>query len=136
MAEILLTRQHGKRPITLIGFSLGARVIYHCLLTMSKRAECVGIVEDVVLLGAPVTASSKQWATLASVVGGRIINGYCETDWLLRFVYRTMSAQISVAETSPIETKQTKKIYNYNLTHLVSLSVSLHSFHGFRLKDI
>jgi hypothetical protein len=37
LAEALLTRAHGSRPITLIGFSLGARVIYHCLLEMSKR---------------------------------------------------------------------------------------------------
>lgn len=39
LAEVLLTRAHGRRPITLIGFSLGARVIYHCLLTMSKRGQ-------------------------------------------------------------------------------------------------
>ncbi|VDK22321.1 unnamed protein product [Anisakis simplex] len=43
LAEILLSRSHGKRPITLIGFSLGARVIYHCLLAMSKRDNCLGI---------------------------------------------------------------------------------------------
>ena len=84
LAEILLSRQHGKRPITLIGFSLGARVIYHCLLEMSKRPDCVGIIEDVVLLGAPVSASPKQWRQICTVVGGRVINGYCNTDWLLR----------------------------------------------------
>ncbi|VDM81091.1 unnamed protein product, partial [Strongylus vulgaris] len=37
LAEALLSRSHGKRPISLVGFSLGARVIYHCLLAMSKR---------------------------------------------------------------------------------------------------
>ena len=42
LAEVLLARAHGKRPITLIGFSLGARVIYHCLMTMSQRSDCVG----------------------------------------------------------------------------------------------
>jgi thioesterase domain-containing protein len=86
LAEILLARAHGRRPITLIGFSLGARVIYHCLLAMSKRTDCqtTGIVEDVVLLGAPVSASPKQWRQMCKVVGGRVINGYCQTDWLLR----------------------------------------------------
>lgn len=76
LAEILLTRAHGRRPITLIGFSLGARVIYHCLLAMSKRGGlAIGIVEDVILLGAPVSASPAQWNELCNVVGGRIING-------------------------------------------------------------
>ncbi|CAI4221607.1 unnamed protein product [Auanema sp. JU1783] len=119
LAEVLLSRSHGKRPITLIGFSLGARVIFHCLLALSKRVESVGIIEDVVLLGAPVTASPKQWAQLSTVVGGRIINGYCETDWLLRFLYRTMSVQFRIAGTGPIDNKENKKIYNYNLSHIV-----------------
>ncbi|RCN38116.1 hypothetical protein ANCCAN_15954 [Ancylostoma caninum] len=86
LAELLLSRSHGKRPISLVGFSLGARVIYHCLLAMSKRTESAGIIEDVILLGAPVSASPTQWAQMCTVVGGRVINGYCETDWLLRYI--------------------------------------------------
>lgn len=35
LAEVLVQRQHGKRPVTLIGFSLGARVIYYCLVVRS-----------------------------------------------------------------------------------------------------
>ncbi|KAL3069955.1 hypothetical protein niasHT_031437 [Heterodera trifolii] len=51
--EVLLTRQHGQRPITLIGFS-------------------------------PV-----RFTIHFHVVTGRVINGYCKSDWLLRFLYRT-----------------------------------------------
>ncbi|VDM62215.1 unnamed protein product [Angiostrongylus costaricensis] len=94
LAEVLLGRSHGKRPISLIGFSLGARVIYHCLLAMNKRAESAGIIEDVILLGAPVSASPKQWSQLCSVVGGRIING---------FLYRTMCVQFTIAGTGPVK---------------------------------
>jgi hypothetical protein len=119
LADILLARHHGKRPITLIGFSLGARVIYHCLLAMSKRQDCVGIIEDVVLLGAPVTASTKQWEQMCTVVGGRIINGYCSTDWLLRFLYRTMNVQFTIAGTGPVQSKTEKKIVNFNLSHII-----------------
>uniref|UniRef100_A0A915PH89 JAB1/MPN/MOV34 metalloenzyme domain-containing protein n=1 Tax=Setaria digitata TaxID=48799 RepID=A0A915PH89_9BILA len=119
LAEVLLSRAHGNRPITLIGFSLGARVIFHCLMAMTKRSTCFGIVNDVVLLGAPVSASPIQWQQISRVVGGRIINGYCNNDWLLRFIYRTMSVQFTIAGTGPITCKREKKIVNFNLSHLV-----------------
>lgn len=121
LADALISRSHGNRPITLIGFSLGARVIYHCLLSMSKRENYKGIIEDVVLLGAPVTASQKQWAQISQVVGGRIINGYSSGDWLLKFLYRTMSIQFSIAGTSPVNTQKNRKIVNFNLSHIVRL---------------
>lgn len=36
-----------------------------------------GVVEDVVLLGAPVDGSDKAWERLSQVVAGKIVNGYC-----------------------------------------------------------
>jgi hypothetical protein len=114
LAEVLLRRQHGRRPITLLGFSLGARVIYHCLLEMSKRPDAYGIVEDVYLLGAPVAGTSSEWALVCRVVGGRLVNGYSSSDWLLKFLYRTMSAQLSIAGTAPV-----RGVVNFDLTHIV-----------------
>lgn len=35
------------------------------------------MVEDVVLLGAPVDGSEKAWKRMARVVAGKIVNGYC-----------------------------------------------------------
>jgi hypothetical protein len=37
LAEVLIARQQGRRPVTLIGFSLGARVIFYCLQEMAQR---------------------------------------------------------------------------------------------------
>ncbi|KAL3087544.1 hypothetical protein niasHT_024937 [Heterodera trifolii] len=123
LAEVLLTRQHGRRPITLIGFSLGARVLYHCLLEMSKRMpESLGIVQDVILLGAPVSASPSHWRQLCSVnlpILFQLINGYCKSDWLLRFLYRTMSVQFIIAGTGPVDNRTERKIVNFNLSHIV-----------------
>ncbi|CAG01702.1 unnamed protein product, partial [Tetraodon nigroviridis] len=36
LAQVLRSRQQGKRPVSLIGFSLGARVIYYCLQELAN----------------------------------------------------------------------------------------------------
>ncbi|XP_071841344.1 transmembrane and coiled-coil domain-containing protein 4-like isoform X2 [Apostichopus japonicus] len=95
LAEVLLMRQQGKRPITLIGFSMGARAIYFCLKELASRTGCEGIIQDVYLLGAPVPFDRDIWEQFPRVVAGKIYNGYCRGDWLLQFVYRTASAQVN-----------------------------------------
>ncbi|XP_008587886.1 PREDICTED: transmembrane and coiled-coil domain-containing protein 4 [Galeopterus variegatus] len=119
LAHILLSRQQGQRPVTLIGFSLGARVIYFCLQEMAQEKDCQGIIEDVVLLGAPVEGEAKHWEPLRKVVSGRIINGYCRGDWLLSFVYRTSSVQLRVAGLQPV-LLQDRRVENVDLSSVVS----------------
>ncbi|KAM5270174.1 transmembrane and coiled-coil domain-containing protein 4 isoform 2-T2 [Hipposideros larvatus] len=119
LAHILLSRQQGQRPVTLIGFSLGARVIYFCLQEMAQEKDCQGIIEDVVLLGAPVEGEAKHWEPFRKVVSGRIVNGYCRGDWLLSFVYRTSSVQLRVAGLQPVEL-QDKRMENVDLSSVVS----------------
>ncbi|KAH8042133.1 hypothetical protein HPB51_021217 [Rhipicephalus microplus] len=120
LAEILLARQQGKRPVTLIGFSLGARVIFYCLKEMAKRKGCEGIVEDAVLLGAPVPAHKEEWKPMARVVGGRIINGYCRGDWLLKFLHRTSSATLKIAGLQAIRWND-RRMFNIDLSDVVSV---------------
>ncbi|XP_059546964.1 transmembrane and coiled-coil domain-containing protein 4 isoform X1 [Myotis daubentonii] len=119
LAHILLSRQQGRRPVTLIGFSLGARVIYFCLQEMAQEKDCQGIIEDVVLLGAPVEGEAKHWEPFRKVVSGRIINGYSRGDWLLSFVYRTSSAQLQVAGLQPV-LLQDRRMENVDLSSVVS----------------
>uniref|UniRef100_A0A3Q0SH20 Transmembrane and coiled-coil domains 4 n=1 Tax=Amphilophus citrinellus TaxID=61819 RepID=A0A3Q0SH20_AMPCI len=115
LAQVLRSRQQGKRPVSLIGFSLGARVIYYCL---QELASDQGVVEDVVLLGAPVDGSEKAWQRMARVVAGKIVNGYCRGDWLLGFLYRSSAAQLSVAGLHPINI-QDQRIINVDLSSVV-----------------
>ncbi|NXM01364.1 TMCO4 protein, partial [Tyrannus savana] len=119
LAHILLSRQQGKRPVTLIGFSLGARVIYFCLQEMAQEKESQGIIEDVILLGAPVEGEAKHWKALTKVVSGRIINGYCRGDWLLSFVYRTSSVQLNVAGLQPVDLDD-RRMVNMDLSSVVN----------------
>ncbi|XP_003471411.1 transmembrane and coiled-coil domain-containing protein 4 isoform X2 [Cavia porcellus] len=118
LAHILLSRQQGQRPVTLVGFSLGARVIYFCLQEMAQEKGCQGIIEDVVLLGAPVEGDPKHWEPFRKVVSGRIVNGYSRGDWLLSFVYRTSSVQLRVAGLQPV-LLQDRRMENVDLSLVV-----------------
>ncbi|CAN1226014.1 Uncharacterized membrane protein F35D11.3 [Linum perenne] len=60
LAEVLLNGVHGNRPVTLVGYSLGARVIFKCLQTLAET-ERNEVVERVVLLGAPVAIKNENW---------------------------------------------------------------------------
>uniref|UniRef100_A0A8C2D083 Transmembrane and coiled-coil domains 4 n=1 Tax=Cyprinus carpio TaxID=7962 RepID=A0A8C2D083_CYPCA len=123
LAQVLRSQQQGKRPVSLIGFSLGARVIYFCLEELANDQGSEGVVEDVVLLGAPVDGSEKAWQRLSKVVAGKIVNGYCRGDWLLGFLYRSSSVQLSVAGLQPINS-QDRKIINVDLSSVVSYNYS------------
>uniref|UniRef100_A0AAY4EH35 Transmembrane and coiled-coil domain-containing protein 4 n=1 Tax=Denticeps clupeoides TaxID=299321 RepID=A0AAY4EH35_9TELE len=118
LAQVLRSRQQGKRPVSLIGFSLGARVIYFCLQELANDQGGEGVVEDVILLGAPVDGSDKAWERLSRVVAGRIVNGYCRGDWLLGFLYRSSSVQLSVAGLQPISLSN-HRIINVDLSSVV-----------------
>lgn len=96
LADALISKAQGERPVTLIGFSLGARVIYSCLLTLANR-QAFGLVESVVVLGAPIPARSADWRKMRSVVVGRLVNVYSENDCILAFLYRASALQVGVA---------------------------------------
>lgn len=96
LADALINKAQGERPVTLIGFSLGARAIYSCLLALAER-KAFGLVESVVLLGAPVPAHSADWRKMRSVVAGRLVNVYSENDYILAFLYRASALQFGVA---------------------------------------
>ncbi|XP_061745665.1 transmembrane and coiled-coil domain-containing protein 4 isoform X2 [Nerophis ophidion] len=118
LAQVLRSRQQGKRPVSLIGFSLGARVIYYCLQELANDPGSEGVVEDVVLLGAPVDGSEKAWERITRVVAGKIVNGYCRGDWLLGFLYRSSAAQLCVAGLQPISTGG-RRLINVDLSSVV-----------------
>ncbi|KAH0155550.1 DUF726-domain-containing protein, partial [Aureobasidium melanogenum] len=60
LADALINRAQGERPVTLVGYSLGARVIFTCLKSLAAR-KAFGLVENVVLLGAPTPSTAADW---------------------------------------------------------------------------
>ncbi len=119
LARVLLSREQGKRPVNLIGFSLGARVIYYCLEEMSAHADAAGIIQNVIVLGAPVSGNAEKWQQFSDVVAGTIFNGFCRKDWLLSFIYRASSMRANIAGLCEIPWKS-KKMINLDLTEIIN----------------
>ncbi|KAK5948469.1 hypothetical protein OHC33_010503 [Knufia fluminis] len=93
LADSLIARHLGQRPVTLAGFSLGARVIFSCLKELSNRGA-YGIVQNVYLFGSPIVAKKDEYLRARSVIAGRFVNGYASNDWILGYLFRATSGGI------------------------------------------
>ena len=132
LADALCNDVQCGRPVTLVGFSLGARVIWYCLVELANRGK-YGLVEDVYLFGAPllmprvITAvptgdtsgrsstpevvgmspkamkSLDEWRQAVSVVSGKLYNCFSRSDWVLGFLFRASVAGLyDVAGLGPV----------------------------------
>ncbi|KAL4978476.1 hypothetical protein BDW66DRAFT_158006 [Aspergillus desertorum] len=102
LADALISKVQGERPVTLIGYSLGSRVIFSCLQTLARR-HAYGLIESAILMGAPTPSDILDWRRMRRVVSGRLVNVYSENDSVLAFLYRTSSLQLGVAGLQAIE---------------------------------
>ncbi|XP_046446039.1 transmembrane and coiled-coil domain-containing protein 4-like [Daphnia pulex] len=118
LAETLMDGTFGRRPVTLLGFSLGARVVYFCLKELHRRGGR-GIVQDAVLIGTPVTGNPSEWRPLLDVVAGQLVNAFSRNDWVLKIVCRTASAAYDVAGLEGVDI-QHDQLVNVDLSHLIS----------------
>ncbi len=81
----ILRRCKGKE-FTLLGHSLGARVIYFTLRTLATNAE-KHMVRDVHLFGGAVDNDRAWWRHAKHAVGGSIYNYYSNNDQVLKYMY-------------------------------------------------
>ncbi|KAL2825133.1 hypothetical protein BDW59DRAFT_172444 [Aspergillus cavernicola] len=117
LADALISKVQGERPVTLIGYSLGSRVIFSCLRSLAKR-HAYGLVETAILMGAPTPSDTADWRRLRRVVSGRLVNVYSENDSVLAFLYRTSSLQLGVAGLQPIE--NVPGVENLDVSEIIS----------------
>jgi hypothetical protein len=103
LARAILAGAQGRRPVTLIGYSLGGLVVFTALEYIARKRlakqvgpEADGIVLDAFVLGAPVTATPQQWRAVRGVVAGSLVNGYAPNDWILAVLFR--ASLVSVAK--------------------------------------
>ncbi|KAJ4288085.1 hypothetical protein N0V90_012102 [Kalmusia sp. IMI 367209] len=116
LADSLIDRNLGARPITLVGFSLGARVIFACLKELANRGA-VGLIQNVYMFGTPVVAKKDEYIKTRAIVPGRFVNGYATNDWILGYLFRATSGGImQIAGLAPV---QVTGVENFNVTELV-----------------
>ena len=118
LAQLLKLNIHGKRPVSLIGCSSGALVVWSCMKELKKcGAHGMGIISDVIILGAPISTKSADWEEVRPIVSGRLINGWTESDWVLGLLCHD-----TVAGTSRVSWMQQddKRLVNIRLTGTIS----------------
>ena len=133
LADALINKVQGERPVTLVGYSLGARVIYSCLEELARR-EAFGLVESAVFAGAAVPADSVIWRKIRCVVAGRVVNVYSRNDYLLGFLYRSSSLQYGIAGLQPID--GVRGVENVDVTETVTSHTRYRYLTGKVLKKI
>lgn len=102
LADSLIERSLGTRPITLVGYSLGARVIFSCLRELARKGA-YGLVQNVYMFGSPIVVSKDDFLKARSVVSGRFVNGYNRNDWILGYLFRLTNGGIrKVAGLGPL----------------------------------
>ncbi|KAH7328940.1 hypothetical protein B0I35DRAFT_507320 [Stachybotrys elegans] len=117
LADSLIDRNLGTRPITLLGYSLGSRVIFSCLQELARKGA-YGLVQNVYLFGSPIVVNKDEYIRARTVVDGRFVNGYNRNDWILGYLFRLTSGGIRrVAGLAPIE--DLPWIENIDVTELV-----------------
>lgn len=117
LADSLINRNLGVRPVTLVGYSLGARVIFSCLRELQRR-RAFGLVQNVYIFGSPVVVKKDEYAKAVSAVSGRFVNGYARNDWILGYLFRATSGGIGrVAGLAPID--DIPAVENVDVTELV-----------------
>ncbi|GMH14901.1 hypothetical protein Nepgr_016742 [Nepenthes gracilis] len=103
LAEVLLKGLQGNRPVTLVGYSLGARVVFKCLQFLCETKHKADLVERVVLLGAPISIKDESWEAARKIVAGRFINVYSTNDWILGVAFRASLLTKGLAGIQPID---------------------------------
>ena len=70
----------------MVGFAEQLRLVHLKMTMFDCRAD--GIVEHVVLLGAPVTVRAATLRMARCMTAGRFVNGYSVVDWVLSLSFR------------------------------------------------
>ena len=93
---LVLTAVRTSRPVILLGFSTGARLLFSCLEHLAQHGgeQALGLVESCFMVGAAVPADPVRWQAARQVVSHRLVNGYKRDDLILMLLFRANSLKV------------------------------------------
>ncbi|KAI1873678.1 uncharacterized protein JN550_002947 [Neoarthrinium moseri] len=133
LGDAIVNKVAGERPVSLIGYGLGARAIYVALMHLAEK-RCHGYVENAVLMGAPCPSMVTAWASMRGVVTGRLVNVYSKNDSLLAFGMRELNYTEGLAGLEKIV--GVAGVENFDVSKIVSAHLRYQHLVGPILKKI
>jgi len=114
-----------KRTVTLVGFSLGGHVVKHCIKELKFISEFMpeikDLIQNVVFIGAATCLPEKNiWTNINTIIGGRIINCYCNKDEVLQGIFKYITKKDALG-IKPLVFRTSENnivIENYDFTEL------------------
>ncbi|TIA93258.1 hypothetical protein E3P81_01070 [Wallemia ichthyophaga] len=115
LSDVIRDRVHGKRPLALIGHSLGALMLVRALLNLP--APDTPIISTLTLIALPASLSEQEWLHLRAFVADEITNAYVPNDIVLAMVcrlhevltIRNPRTSVRVAGLGPVNDEQVEK---------------------------
>lgn len=112
LANLLEQTLLGKSAVTLVAFSLGTRVVYHCLQKLASIDR--QIVHDVYLLGGAAPIRPERWQLCRKAVSGRIVNAFSRDDQIISVFFKMINFENAIGS-GPIPVDG---VENYDVTHI------------------
>jgi len=116
--EKLISKNLNEDSVSLIGHSLGARVLFFGLRDWSSSSRLKP--ESVFLLGGAVP-KNRKWFQVAKKLKGRLFNIYNDEDKVLKIEYRISSFGLDPCGLRPI-TQKHPRIVNINVSRMLGSS--------------
>ncbi|EIM22486.1 DUF726-domain-containing protein [Wallemia mellicola CBS 633.66] len=120
LSDVIRDKVHGKRPLALIGHSIGALMLVKALLNLP--APDTPIISTLTLIALPASLSEQEWLHLRAFVADEITNAYVPNDIVLAlvcrlhevFTIRNPKSSVRVAGLGPVNKKEveTEKVAN------------------------
>lgn len=114
LAHLLRTRALGNVTVSLIGFSLGGRMVASTLSELANEPEIY--IQDAILIGAAVSHSEEKWPARRKAVAGRLVNVMSSNDEILTQLYAIATGE-TAAGIHPVEVEG---VENFDATEYVS----------------